>query len=142
VSHFVRGILLAAALGIVAPVWAQAPMMSPPAPSATQSPPPPPPGAAATSESSAEAHRSNLGVHRTTRRYRAGSSSDHLANELNAQELGRISSGAYVPQTYPPGGYGYPHYGYPPVGYAYPYYGYPYWSPAVGVSVGWGWGWR
>jgi hypothetical protein len=135
-SHLAGGTALVAALAIAAPVWGQTLTTAPPAPVAIQ-PSAPPPSAAATSGSPATAQRGV--VHRATRRYRGGPSSDHVANELNAQELGRISSGAFAPQTYPAQGYGYPYYGYPSAGYAYPYYGYP----AVGWGWGrpWGWGW-
>ena len=123
-KHLLSGVALAAVLAIATPVWAQAPSTSPsatPSSSASSSAPPssaaaPPSSDKATSEKATWVQpKPRRHVHRIRRYarygyypyygyYRWGSPSDHVARQLNAQQLygwgwggGPYSRSRYVP---------------------------------------------
>ena len=89
-KHLLSGTALAAALVIAAPVWAQTPMTpSSRAPAATA------PTAASEAPMATTAHHKRMRMHHhATARHgktaRGASPSDNMANQLNAQELGRV----------------------------------------------------
>ena len=89
-KHLLSGTALAAALVIAAPVWAQTPMTPPSrTPAATA------PTAAPEAPMATKAHHKRMHQHATAQRgkkARGASSSDNMANQLNAQELGRVGS--------------------------------------------------
>ena len=128
-KHLLSGVAVAAVLAIATPVWAQAPSASPsatPPSSASSSAPPssaaaPPSSDKATSEKATASNwvqpKPRRHVHRVRRHagygyypyygyYRWGSPSDHVARQLNAQQLygggwgwggGPYSRSRYVP---------------------------------------------
>jgi hypothetical protein len=90
-NHLLSGTALAAALVIAAPVWAQTPMTpSSRTPAATA------PTAAPEAPMATKAHHKRMHQHATAQRgkkARGASSSDNMANQLNAQEVARNSGG-------------------------------------------------
>ena len=114
-KHLLSGVALAAIVALAAPVWAQAPATpaSPNAPAGDQPATSPPPAATAPPAPTSpprprrrlrppQRRRSrppaeSLGrkrPKRLVRRYYGGSASDHVANQLNAAELGRMGTPA------------------------------------------------
>jgi hypothetical protein len=93
-KHLLNGVMIAAALMIAAPVWAQtgAPMSTPMSPSAAPS------AGMAPDEPVASAPRHRARPHRAARhagaRSRGGKTgADNAANQLNQQELSRMQTG-------------------------------------------------
>jgi hypothetical protein len=100
-KHLLNGIAIAAALAIVAPAWAQAPMTpnaaAPAAPKAAA------PAAGAPMAPMASKMRHKRGaMHRMARRGGGESTTD----QLNREELARIQGGGAAPPPPPPGGVG------------------------------------
>lgn len=93
-KHLLNGVMVAAALTIAAPVWAQtgAPMSAPMSPSGMPS------AGMAPDEPVASTPRHRARPHRAVRRGAARSSggktsSDNVASQLNQQELSRMQTG-------------------------------------------------
>ncbi len=129
-KHLLSGVAIAAMLSVAAAAWAETPM----------TPATPQPAAAAPSHPATAAHKA-IPQRRIRRQRYAMSGSDHVANQLNAAELGRLNAGPYPPPTpgYMPA--------YPSPAYAPPYaapWGYP---PPPPYPSPWGyppppWGYR
>ena len=115
-KHLLSGVALAAVLAIAAPVWAQSPM----SPSTPTAPPSAAPNDAATpameparprrhaqrTHAQPRSRTHTRSTHRGRRPYYGwGRPGDHVANQLNAQELGRVgggwSGGAFPPHDSP-----------------------------------------
>ena len=95
-NYLLSGTAIAAALVIAAPAWAQM--------SAAPMKPAPASGASAQSETmGSHMHRVKARHHATRRGKGSARSSDNIANQLNAQELARLSGGGMGPA---PGGMG------------------------------------
>src|SRR5258708_501609 len=137
-NHCLNGVVIAAVLSVVTPVWAQPPM-TPSSPLNT-----PPSDAAATPQTPAAARAMAPNQpqvpHRQVQRKRrapTGVAGDHVANQLNRNELSQLRGAPAMPPArvsappgYPPPAWGYapppapwsypPPWGYPPPPYGYP----------------------
>ena len=120
-KHLLTGVAMAAALAIAAPVWAQAPMTpggnnptsGSAGPFAPKPAPAPAPAAPAAGQPMAPKpmvakpmHRKSMHATHVSHRRGHMSEGDQMTEQLNAQELARITGGAPAPAPMPmtPGG--------------------------------------
>jgi hypothetical protein len=115
-KHLLTGVAMAAALAIAAPVWAQtstAPMTPSASPPAAAPMTPPPSAAAPENAAAARRHAGRMNTRRYMhnvvhhRRGMGGGQGMSQAEQLNAQELQRLQSGAppaMAPMPMTPGG--------------------------------------
>lgn len=99
-KHLLNGVMVAAALAIAAPVWAQAPMTpGAPARAPAAAPAAPMAGAGGAQMAAPQRHhrRHMRKVARRGGRMRGGGGGDSMANQLNREELSRIQSGGGMP---------------------------------------------
>jgi hypothetical protein len=111
-NHLLTGVAMAAAFAIALPAWAQSPAPmtpggnNPTSGSAGPFAPKPPPSAPAMGQPSAKKYMHHV-AHHGAHHHRMMSSGDQTTEQLNAQELQRITSGAPPspsPAPMPPGG--------------------------------------
>jgi hypothetical protein len=129
-NYLLSATALAAALAIAAPVWAQAPTNPNPAgaPSTSATAPAPYSTTENATEPMPKRHAGHMrSVHRMRHAPLASRGSrapnDSMANQLNSEELSRLSGSSAPPAGYAPQGYpqqgrpqGYPQQGQPPSG--------------------------
>jgi hypothetical protein len=104
-KHLLNGVMIAAALAIAGPVWAQtgAPMGAPMSPSAAGAPSAGMPSAEPMAAAPRHRARPHRAVRRGAARSSAKSSADNVASQLNQQELSRVQTGGGAAAPMAPG---------------------------------------